>query len=260
LDLGLGLKQVCKDLQGTTPNNKSGKPSSSGKITSSDCDEVGKAVAATEIADKNKEPQYWPIPAEAQVCTKGKTPSDKLFEDFEASDPTKFKFQPSDTTHWFLDDFYAASNFQAVGGGGDGQFDTNISSTKAAKVPPKAFLRFAHFHNLNTDSTGSLAGGVVEYKAGGGDWKRVTPDMFLENPYNVTLKSGTGNVLAGEKAFSGFSGGWTSSRIDLSSLAGKSVKFRFRLATDPNGAFDSWIIDDVRVYTCINGPVVASAQ
>jgi len=103
---------------------------------------------------------------------------------------------------------------------------------------------------------------VVEYKvAGGGQWQRVTPNMFLDNPYNVVLIPGTGNVLAGQPAFSGFSGGWTSSRIDLSSLAGQSVSFRFRLATAANGSNGPWLLDDIQVYTCKNGkPVVALAQ
>ncbi len=68
-------------------------------------------------------------------------------------------------------------------------------------------------------------------------------------------------MLAGDKAFSGFSGGWTSSRINLSSLAGKQVKFRFRLGTDFNGAYDSWILDDIRIYTCMTSTsAVAAAE
>jgi len=255
-DLGNALKQACKDLTGTNPKNNDGQQTA--KITANDCKEVGKAVAATEM---NKQPQYWPIPAEAAVCSGTQQPANKLFEKFEAANTANFKFQPSDG-HWSVQDFYASSNKHAIWGSGSGQFDTNVSSTAAVAIPTKAFLRFAHYYNFLGDSAGGYGGGVVEYQVGGGAWKRVPPSMFLNNPYNATLKAGTGNVLAGQKAFSGFSGGWTSSRIDLSSLAGKQVKFRFRVATDFNGAFDrGWMLDDVRIYTCkASSSAVAAAE
>jgi Zn-dependent metalloprotease len=255
-DLGNALKQACKDLIGTKPKNKSGNPTAA--ITSADCSQVTKVVAATEL---NKKPQYWPIPAEAPVCAANQKMVNTSFEKFEAANPAKFKYQPSDGTHWSLEDYYAASNSHAVGAAGSGQFDTNIASTTATVIPAKAFLRFAHFYNLYTSGGISYAGGVVEYKIGNGQWKMVPASMFTHNRYNTTLQSGTGNVLAGKKAFSGFSGGWTSSRIDLSSLKGKSVSFRFRLGTDSKGAYDGWLIDDIRIYTCKAAPAVtASAQ
>lgn len=251
-DFGNAMKQACKDLIGSKPRNKKGNTTSA--ITSTDCQQVAKVVTATEMY---KDPQYWPIPAEAVTCPSGKSPSDKLFEKFEASDPSKFKFA-GEASHWALIDVYAASNTHSVFGGGSGQYDTSFTQTSAVSVPNKAYLRFAHYYNLYTNSSGSHAGGVIEYSVKGGAWKTVPSSMFLDNPYNATLVSGS--ALGGQKAFSGFSGGWTSSRIDLSSLAGKSVKFRFRLATDFNGAFDGWIVDDIRVYSCTDSKADIAAR
>ncbi len=77
------------------------------KITAQDCTQVANAVAATEM---NKQLQYWPIPAEAAVCSGTQQPVNKLFEKFEAANQANFKFRPSDGTHWFITSLYAASN------------------------------------------------------------------------------------------------------------------------------------------------------
>lgn len=243
-DLANALKQSCQDLLGKQPLSKDGKPTAA--FTSSDCRQVNAAIAATELY---KQPQYWPIPAEAAVCPSNQVASTTMFENFEQTDTTKFKYQPSDTTHWGVADFYAASNIHSIAGFGSGQFDTNLAQKTGLKIPANAYLRFAHFHNLRYNFEGKpVAGGIVEYTLGNNRWVRVPASMFLDNPYNATLANS--GVLAGQKAFGGFSGGWTSSRINLASFAGKTVKFRFRVGTDSLGAGDGWYLDDIRVYTC----------
>src|SRR5205085_1152502 len=60
--------------------------------------------------------------------------------------------------------------------------------------------------------------------------------------------------------------GYYSSRADLSSLAGQSVRFRFRIGTDsfnsnqsdPSRIFYGWFIDDIRLYSCGATPPAAS--
>lgn len=243
-DLGNAIQQACKDLVGTKLKDMKGKPSAA--IKSADCKQAANAVAATEMS---KQPQFWPIPAEAETCAADTKPKNAAFENFEAPNPANWTYQPAGP-NWFISDEYAASNAHSVYMSTNTQADDSIVSTANVKIPNKAFLRFAHFYNLYSDNSGYHAGGVVEYSVDGGAWTRVQPNMFLDNPYNVTLLNGTGSALAGQKAFSGFSGGWTSSRIDLKSLSGSNVKFRFRAATDFNGTHDSWAIDDIRVYTC----------
>ena len=50
------------------------------------------------------------------------------------------------------------------------------------------------------------------------------------NGYNGTIDNGFGNPLGGRSAFVGSSHGYISTRLDLASLAGQTVTFRWRAA------------------------------
>ena len=67
-----------------------------------------------------------------------------------------------------------------------------------------------------------------------------------------------GNPLGGRPAFSGVSPGYQTTRINLSTLSGNNVKFRFRLASDNSIADVGWFIDDVVAYTCAALPSAPS--
>lgn len=256
-DLGNALKQTCKARIGKQPKSKDGNPTAA--FTSSDCRQVDAAVAATEM---DKQPPVHPIPAEAGYCPAGQRGSPQATENFESADASKFKYVPNAAGFWALADYYAASNTHAIVAKGFGQFDTTLYQKTGVTIPTGAYLRFSHFHKLKRgfDNT-PVAGGVVEYSIAKGKWRRVPASMFLENPYNTTL--GGDGALKGQQAFGGFSGGWTSSRLDLKSLAGKSVRFRFRLATDFQGADGGWFLDDINIYICrtpASAATVASAD
>jgi len=59
------------------------------------------------------------------------------------------------------------------------------------------------------------------------------------------------NPLHGRAAFVKDSHGFVSSRYNLSSLAGKTVRFRWILGADFIGGSLGWVIDDVSIYTCV---------
>src|SRR4029079_15536706 len=94
--------------------------------------------------------------------------------------------------------------------------------------------------------------GVVEYSADGGtNWlDAVNLPGPTVNGYNAPLRTQFGNPLGGRQAFSGPSAGYESTRINLSSLAGSTIRVRFRLGSDNTLAFSGWFIDDVAFYTC----------
>jgi hypothetical protein len=73
--------------------------------------------------------------------------------------------------------------------------------------------------------------------------------MFTHNGYGGTI-SGTNNPQNGKMAFINDSDGPTSSRVNLGSLAGQNVRFRFRIATDESGWDWGWFVDNVGIYTC----------
>lgn len=249
-DLHVALRQACADLIGTTPRNATGGASSSGAITAANCAEVKDAVDATEM-DLQQDPSKWPIPFEAPYCTGGLTQVNSLVEKFNKP-AAQWKFTKQAGGNWFTTKAYAEGG-KAVGAGdatsSPAAFDTSLTQNTGVTIPAGGFLRFDHYYNLYGPA-GSEPGGVVEYRIGAGAWTRVTTGMFTHNPYNEASVSSS-TVLNGQAAFTTFSGGFTSSRVDLSSLAGQSVKFRFRVVADSAGAWDAWLLDNVQVYRCV---------
>jgi hypothetical protein len=70
------------------------------------------------------------------------------------------------------------------------------------------------------------------------------PDGAWRNgPSDPLLASGT-------KGFGGDSNGWTSSRLDLSSLAGQRVILRWTVRGDGSGSYVGWFLDNLSIYSC----------
>jgi hypothetical protein len=109
-------------------------------------------------------------------------------------------------------------------------------------VPANGYLRFAHDWNFS----GANDGGVVEYSVNGGSWTDAAA-LFSHNGYNGTISSGP---LSGRSGFTYESYGYTTSRLNLSSLAGDDVRFRFRISTNSSGDDYGWFVDDVQIYSC----------
>jgi len=119
-----------------------------------------------------------------------------------------------------------------------------------------SYLYFTHqfdFEILEDDPAYGYDGGVLEYSADqGGTWQDAQPLFSDGQNYNRTLYDfNYGNPLQGRPAFSGNSLGAVSSRYDLSSLAGDSIRFRWRTGTDYNvNSNTGWQVDDVGIYKC----------
>jgi Zn-dependent metalloprotease len=154
--------------------------------------------------------------------------------------------------------------------------DARVQTTQAVKAAVGTFVRFDHawefdyspyFDNSGTPygSTKFFDGGRVEYSVDGGShWydagaaSAVTGKALLVNGgYNGTITNTDAypyyadpNPLKGKKAFVGSSHGWTSSRLDLSPLKGKSVLLRWRIASDDSVGSLGWFVDNVRTYSC----------
>jgi hypothetical protein len=164
-------------------------------------------------------------------------------------------YHPQNSNPFGFDATYATSgvtNFWGV----DLEVQTNTYIAKATStaIPAGAtYLRFDHAFTFDAlpDDDLFFDGGVVEVSTNGGaSWSDAGP-LFTHGGYTATIYEDDGNPLAGRAAFSGFSRGYGSSRIDLSSLAGQSVRFRFRIGTANDDFGDyGWFVDDVRVYQC----------
>jgi extracellular elastinolytic metalloproteinase len=94
--------------------------------------------------------------------------------------------------------------------------------TSPVQVTDKTMLRF--WHQYNTEAY--YDGGVVEIEVNGGAWTDLSPKM-LEGDYNLVLATVGLNPLAGRNAFSGYSGGYVETVVDLGSYAGEMCAFAF---------------------------------
>jgi bacillolysin len=75
-------------------------------------------------------------------------------------------------------------------------------------------------------------------------------DGLFTDPKDPTFHYIDPNPLKGKKGFVGSSHGWTSSRLDLSSLNKKSVLLRWRVAADDSIGSLGWYVDNVYAYSC----------
>lgn len=270
-DLGDDLQAACQSLIGTAG------------ITADDCAEVTKIVKATEM---DQEPTGASTP-EAAVCASGKYAADVFADDLENAASGNWISAPVTGTvnEWYYPQqsapltrtqqiagaSYATSGKNNFWGYDQGPNDFQqpsepgdyaIAMTHDVILPANAFFHFRHAYDFetgldyNTFNYVNFDGGVVEYSMDSGTtWQDAGP-LFDEHGYDGTLpqESDTDNPLHDRPAFVGVSYGYTSSRANLSPLAGKQVRFRFRIGTDSYGDAYGWFIDDIRVYTCSDTP------
>jgi hypothetical protein len=98
---------------------------------------------------------------------------------------------------------------------------------------------------------------VLEYSADGGAWQDAGP-LIVEGGYTSSLNSSS-NPLSGREAWAGDNGAFTTVRVDLASLVGQTVQFRWRFGADASVSDEGWYIDDIRVqstsYSCQIVPI-----
>ena len=123
----------------------------------------------------------------------------------------------------------------------------------AVAVPAGAYLYFDQAFEFDQDSSGYYDGGVIEYSTNGTTWNDASALIDRGQPYVGTLSPDFGNPLGGRTAFVGSSFGYTGTRLNLSSLSGQNVRFRWRIGTDDVFGGDGWSVDNVRLYQCNGG-------
>lgn len=259
-DLGSALNQACTDLIGMTPNQGNGTASPTGAFTAANCTEVAETVLATEMA---LQPTVAGTAApEAPLCPSG-TPSDTFFDNLENTASGNWTIGTNNGENaWYYpqnnhaytgwDATYATSGTTNFWGEGiDFTSDSFIRMSAGVTIPAAGFLHFEHAFGFE-DGFSRYDGGVLEYQVAAGPWTDASglPNV---NGYNGTIASGSGNPLGGRQGFTAESNGYISSRYNLASLAGQSVKFRFRIGTDETVLDYGWFIDDVRIYACSGG-------
>jgi hypothetical protein len=105
-------------------------------------------------------------------------------------------------------------------------------------------LYFRHSYNLESGRDG----GVLEISIAGGAFTDIITagGSFAQAGYNGTISTGFLSPIGGRPAWTGSSGGYITTGINLPPAAsGQNVVFRFRLATDCSGAGTGWRVDTI---------------
>jgi Zn-dependent metalloprotease len=246
LDNFNALNQSCTDLTGTAG------------ITASDCTQVQNALLAVEMSSQ------WACAGGSQappLCTTG-TPSPIALDTFETGLGNWTPVNSAQGT-WVHDfGFAKGGTFMVYGTDPPVPTSHSIGMTNAVAIPPAARLYFDHAFEFENGFIERYDGGVVEYSTNdGATWADAGSLIDGGRTYNGTIESGGGNVLEGRSAFTSASYGYTGTRLNLATLAGQTVKFRFRIGTDELVGSLGWVIDNVTIYTCaLNTPPSISAH
>lgn len=257
-DLYSYLPQACRQLIGFKTAG------AATAFTAANCADVVDAVTATQM---NVVPAGAPNP-KAPVCSAGQVPVELFWDDLEnttSGNWAKTKvpasapgwFYPQNSNPFNFDATYAESGrFNFWGYGYEGISDARITRTANVTVPAgrRTYFYFDHAYSFESEPGAFYDGGVVEYSVNNGATWTATNALPTVNGYNATLSTAFGNPLGGRRAFGGVSNGYQSTRIDVTSLAGKSVRFRFRIGTDNSNWDYGWWVDDISVYNCATAP------
>ncbi len=126
-----------------------------------------------------------------------------------------------------------------------------------------AQLSFRNFYNMEsaTDTILAYDGGVLEISLGGGPFADIldAEGSFVAGGYTRTIDSTDDNPLGGRRVWSGVSGTFITTTVNLpAAAAGQSIQLKWRLGMDTGNYLgqSTWCIDTVTVqdgYAC-SGP------
>ena len=229
-----------------------------GDITSADLAQVIEAVRAAEM---HQQPASCPAP-EVVVCENCDAPINLFFDDLENPSSGNWAeatiqganswYYPQTSNPLHFDATYATSGQYNLWGYVPSSInDSSIQMTRDIHLPASAYMHFRHAYSFGMSGANAVDGGVLEYSTDGGSTWNDTGPLFVANGYGGTLGD---SPLIGRAAFVGVSHGYIATRLSLASLAGQSVRFRFRIGSNSLGDDYGWFIDDVRIYTCPGAP------
>jgi len=232
------LIQSCTDLVGTNG------------ITTSDCSQVTNALQAVEMNNT------WPCVDATHTppqCSTG-TPLNVFLDTFETA--TGNWTVTSSFGNWtsFSSNFAKSGKHMAYGTDPNGTSDHNLAMANGVIIPAGAFLYFDHAYEFENGLL-SYDGGVLEYTTNNGStWNDAGGLIDGGQTYNGSITSFYDNPLGGRAGFVDSSYGYTGTRLNLASLAGQSVKFRFRIGSDFSDSSLGWVVDNFAIYTCTSVP------
>jgi hypothetical protein len=115
--------------------------------------------------------------------------------------------------------------------------------------------QFTFRQNLDLES--GFDGGVLEISIGGGAFQDILDagGSFVVGGYAHMISSSFQSPIAGRHAWSGYSGGFITTTVNLpSAAAGQNIALRWRLASDNSNTAAGWRIDTIRIIDCVATP------
>jgi hypothetical protein len=240
LDLYNALYQACMNKVG------------SDGILLEDCGQVRKATLAVKMnlqpaTNFNPDAPYCPSSTVRAI-------PDLFYEGFETGTTGWTVGKLAGSVAWELSGKTARSGRTSLWANDNFAATDSFATTRSINLPTGSnwYLHFSHTYRFEASASSYYDGGMLEYSTNNGKtWTDAKPLFNLGQNYGGILLSGYGNPLQGRSAFVGDSHGFVDSRYDLSSLAGKTIRFRWRVGTDSATAALGWFVDEVRIYKCV---------
>ena len=121
-----------------------------------------------------------------------------------------------------------------------------LDSPAIALPAGSAQLSFRHNYNLQS----SRDGGVLEISIGGGTWTDIQAagGSFVSGGYVTVLSTSRSNPLGGRSAWTGNSGGFITTAVNLPAAAsGQTIQLRWRCGSDNRTGGTGWYVDTVSI-------------
>jgi hypothetical protein len=132
--------------------------------------------------------------------------------------------------------------------------DQYLALSTPITLTPDAVLSV--WHSYNTES--GFDGGVIEISTDGSTWTDLGPEM-AQNGYSGAISTEYSSPIGGRNAFTGISGGYVETLVDLADWSGQEVRVRFRMASDSTVAGVGWHVDDVSITGAANDHPVGTS-
>ena len=162
-------------------------------------------------------------------------------EDFEEDLSAWTLIRDNGSTQWVRSDSRSNSgDFSAFISDPTTQSDQSISR-EFEITGFKPILSFYHLYNTEN----SWDGGVVELFVDN-QWIDAAP-YFLQNGYNAQIQNNDASAISQRMAYTGNSGEFILTRLDLSDFSGQTISIRFRFVSDAAAGGEGWYIDDVQL-------------
>ena len=128
--------------------------------------------------------------------------------------------------------------------------DIRLDSPSVAITTSSAQLIFRHSYDLEATASLGFDGGVLEIAIGNAPFTDIITagGSFVSGGYDHTITTLFGNPLGDRLAWSGSSGGYLTTTINLpASAAGQNIKLRWRMCSDISDGATGWRIDTIKL-------------